>query len=354
MLQPEPAAAARTAAGYRILERITVTIRSRVDLRRVLDLLAADAGRYLDLSLLSIARWDEAGAFLLFSHEYRRDSRTPSTPTLMGTRYTPEAAGGRAQTQLFSEHRPLLFSPPGQEGLGLDDTAEGGIERPAFLATLPSCAMMVAPLVADQRVIGLIVAARPEQLPSFCEEEVEFLRAAADIAAVAVQHATLGAQLRALATAAAVLSTRTDTRTLARRLTEAVLSVTQSTMGLLALREGDDLVCREIRRPVAWEPAAITFGQGIGLVGWSWVNRVPCIANDAASDPRADAEHVAAHRIRSALAVPIVDADGEVMGVFELHNKTAGIAYGDPDILLASAVAHYAAVCLHVAAHPPA
>src|SRR5262245_58081028 len=96
------------AAGYRILQRITVAIRSQIDMSRVLDGLVADAGRLLELRLCALARWNEAGDALQVTHEFRRDLGASSL-TLMGRRFSPHPdPQDHGFTRLiFTDHRSL-------------------------------------------------------------------------------------------------------------------------------------------------------------------------------------------------------------------------------------------------------
>jgi len=330
------------AAGYKALQRMTAAIRSQVDLGRVLDTLAADTGRLLDLALCSVARWDAAGRGLVFSSEYRRDPDRAASPSLAGRRFEPgaEPSSAAVEALLFKDRLSLITSK------STDPAFQAG-----FISVLADSAFVVTPMVAGQRVIGLLVAARARPLPVWSEEEVEFLRTAADLAAVAIQHAALRAQLRVIAASAAEINSRLSTQALLRRLTEAAISVTQSAMGMAGLLERNEageaeLVCREICRSGAWESVELRFGRGQGMAGWAWANLAPCLANDARGDVRASEDLVARFGVRSALTLPIVNRDGEVVGFFEMHNKTAAASYGEEDVHLASALAHQAALAL--------
>ncbi len=337
----------RRDLGFKALQRITVAVRSRIDLHRVLDSLVTDAGRFLDLTLCSLARWDVSGDHLAFSHEFRRDHSGAPAVTIQGRRLTPGADPEvrRFEELLFVEHRPFITGGrrPGAAGSAPEELDA----LPAPLLPLSRLSAVVAPMLADQRVTGILVAARHAQLPAWSDEEIEFLRTAADIAAVAVHHAAMRSHIRTLSAVAAKLNSHVDLATLLRRLTEAAMIVTQSTMGVSGLREGDEMVCREMRRQGRWDCIDVRFTRDRGLPGWAWTNRVPCIANDAAADRRADSGLIAQYGVHSALTVPIVDADGEVLGFFELQNKAAGIPYDDEDVHLASALAHHAAVALN-------
>ena len=266
--------------------------------------------------------------------------------TIQGGRLMPGAdpAARRFERLLFVEHRPFITGGRGSGAAGR--ALQEPDVLPAPLLSLSPLSAVVAPMLADQRVTGILVAARHPELPAWTEDEIEFLRTAADIAAVAVQHAAMRSHIRTLSAVAAEINSHIDMASLLRRLTEAAMMVTQSTMGVSGLREGDEMVCREMRRQGRWERIDVRFTRDRGLPGWVWTNRVPYIANDAAADRRADSGLVASHGVRSALTVPIVDAGGEVLGFFEMQNKAAGIPYDEEDVHLASALAHHAAVAL--------
>ena len=327
----------RGVAGYKALQRVTVAIRSQVDLGRVLDTLVADTGRFLDLALCSIARWDETGRWLLFSSEYRRDPNRASSLSLQGRRFEPgaEPSASNLETLLFKDQMSLISTA------ALRPSSDA-----AFLACLIDSAYVVTPMVAGQRLAGLLVVARPRALPAWSDEEVEFLRAAADLAAVALQHATMRSQLRIILAAGAEFNSRLAPRDLLRRLTEAAMSVTHSMMGVAGLVEGDEMICRELCQCGSWSQVDVRFARGQGLPGWVWAYRAPCIANDAAGDPRATPEMVERFGVRSALTIPIINRDGEVLGFFGMHNKAAGAPYDGEDVSLATALANHAAMAL--------
>jgi GAF domain-containing protein len=333
------------ASGYRALQRVTVAVRSHVDLRRVLDGLVADAGRFLDLGLCALARWDDMGDCLHVSHEHRREGSDPRAPSLMGMRFRPWHEEGAAAIHrlLFTEHRALVIPARGPGSHDQDPAA-----LPAFLSACEGMALAVAPLVAGQRVQGLLVAARSRELAPWSESDVEFLRASADLAAVALQHAALRSRLAVLSASPSEIHPRLDPEALLRRLVESAMTLTRATAGMAGLREGAGMVCRERWRAGEWEPLELRILPDQGLAGWCWANRVPCVANEADQDPRADFDLTRLLGVSSALAVPILDRDGDVTGFLELHNKAAGIPFGEEDIALACSLAHHAALALEL------
>jgi GAF domain-containing protein len=197
-------------------------------------------------------------------------------------------------------------------------------------------------------VQGLLVAARSREVSPWLESDVEFVRACADLAAVALQHAALRSRLGVLSAAPSEIHPRLEQEVLLRRLVESAITLTRATAGMAGLREGAELVCRERRRAGEWEPLELRLGPNRGLAGWCWANRVPCVANEAAQDPRADADLTRALGIESALAVPILNREGEVMGFLELHNKAAGVPFAEDDIALSCSLAHHAALALEL------
>lgn len=330
----------RDMKGYQVLRRITVAVRSQADLGRVLDLLVMDAGRFLNLGLCAIARWEESGTCLLVSKEYSKGPSRGGRSELQGRSIAPDASFLRV---VLKEHRPLIIHRDRGNALEAEriDAAIGGDG-----STLARSAIVIAPLVTEQRVAGLLLAVRPNDLPDWSDGDIEFLVAAADMAAVALQHAEMRSILKGLASSAAELNSPVKLAVLLRKMTEAAMLFTQSTMGLNGLRDGDLMICRELKRGGKWEPVDLRFDANRGLPGWSWTHRAPCIANEAASDPRADGSLMKRYGVQSALTVPIVNRNGEVLGFFELHNKAAGVPYGDQDVQLATALAHMAAMAL--------
>lgn len=340
---PSPAPVLHVTGGYRALRKLTVAVRSQVDLGRVLDSLAADAGRFLDLSLCALARWEDAGRALVFAHEYRRNPDGTS-PSLQGMRIVPngDTSGGTPGSRLFHEHRAIVHLPAPEGG----SDAGPGDALPDPLRVLTGSACVVIPIVADHRLVGVLAASRPSGLPRWPEAEVEFLHAAADLAAVAIQHAALRARMRILSATAAQLGAARTAAQVMRTLTEAAVGLTRSRAGLACLLEGEELVCREALRDGRWEPLQARFARETGLAGWSWAHRAPCIADGAEREPRAERALLAAWGIRSALAAPILDRGGDVLGVFEVFEKGGDAPYTEEDVHALATVAHHAALAL--------
>lgn len=74
-----------------------------------------------------------------------------------------------------------------------------------------------------------------------------------------------------------------------------------------------------------------------GLPGWLIVNRKPYLTNDAKADAQIIQALCEQFGVQSALSTPILNAQGEVIGFFEIHNKrdASGFMPADQEILLA-------------------
>ncbi len=340
MSRHQPARSLHTAAGYRALQRVSAVVRSEIDLGRALDLLAAEVGGLLDLSLCAVARWEESGQRLVFTHEYARGCDLGSGPLLRGRRHAPSSdpEARHFDALVFGEGRPWL-----RPALG---ALAGAPAAPPVLAGLDGSAVVAAPMSAARGVVGLLVAARPGDLLAWTEEEVEYLKACADLGAVAIQHVAARATARSLSAAAVEANAGAPLESTLRRLVETAVLITRSSGGLIARRDGERIACSHVRGARGWQPDTVVFERGRGLGGWSWLHRAPCVANEAGADPRADPEEVRERKLRSCLTVPLVSPRGEVLGLLEVHDRLAGTQYGEEEIHLASAVAHLAALAM--------
>lgn len=81
-----------------------------------------------------------------------------------------------------------------------------------------------------------------------------------------------------------------------------------------------------------------------GLPGWLIENKVPYLTNDAMQDGQIVHELCVRFGVKSALSVPILGAGGQVLGFFEIHNKSGGFTGADTEALLA--VSHSASIAI--------
>jgi len=83
-----------------------------------------------------------------------------------------------------------------------------------------------------------------------------------------------------------------------------------------------------------------------GLPGWLIVHKTPYLTNDAATDKQIVQELCQQFGVRKAISTPIVTAQGEVIGFFEIHNKCDGSDFTLSDQELLLAVSRAAAVAV--------
>lgn len=93
-------------------------------------------------------------------------------------------------------------------------------------------------------------------------------------------------------------------------------------------------------------PLRYSCQPGEGIPGWMLLNKVPYVTNDARRDERMDPSLRDQFGIRSALAVPLLDDEGEIIAFFEVDNKTEGDGFTQEDQEQLLAVSKIAAVAM--------
>jgi PAS domain S-box-containing protein len=83
-----------------------------------------------------------------------------------------------------------------------------------------------------------------------------------------------------------------------------------------------------------------------GLPGWLIVHKVPYLTNDALADPQIVHELCLQFGVRSARSTPILDAHGDLLGFFELHNKRGESGFTSSDQQALLALSHLASIAL--------
>jgi len=115
--------------------------------------------------------------------------------------------------------------------------------------------------------------------------------------------------------------------------------------GCAGIRRPEGLECLKYFRKGEALPLECCFPLGDGLPGWLILHKSSYLTNDAPSDPRIRREFYQTYGVRSVLSTPILDANGEVIAFFELHNRLNGSGFDDRDeqlMLLVSQLASFA------------
>jgi signal transduction histidine kinase len=91
--------------------------------------------------------------------------------------------------------------------------------------------------------------------------------------------------------------------------------------------------------PYLWPPE-------VGLPGWVLAHKVPYVMNDAQSDKLIIPEIRERFDVKAAIDTPILDAEGEVIGFFEVNNKKNGVKFSDSDVEQLVAMSRIASIAL--------
>jgi PAS domain S-box-containing protein len=91
--------------------------------------------------------------------------------------------------------------------------------------------------------------------------------------------------------------------------------------------------------PYLWPPE-------VGLPGWVLVHKAPYVMHDAQSDTMIIPEIRERFDVKAAIDTPILDAEGEVIGFFEVNNKKNGARFSDSDVETLVAVSRIASIAL--------
>jgi len=118
-------------------------------------------------------------------------------------------------------------------------------------------------------------------------------------------------------------------------------------MGWSGLRTEEGMVCHtHITRDLQVVPFEYFWPPGIGLPGWVLVHKVPYVMNDAQSDTVIIPEIRERFGVNAAIDTPILDAQGEVIGFFEVNNKKNGAGFSESDVEKLVAVSRIASIAL--------
>jgi GAF domain-containing protein/multidrug efflux pump subunit AcrA (membrane-fusion protein) len=131
--------------------------------------------------------------------------------------------------------------------------------------------------------------------------------------------------LRLLHEAALDFNSTLELDELLPRVFERVLADLEAESGSIWLRQGDMLVCKLARGPVADRIEGLELPWGAGIVGDVGRRGVPELVEDAADDDRFvfQVDEATGYTTRSVVAAPLV-AKGEVLGVLQLINRRSG------------------------------
>jgi PAS domain S-box-containing protein len=142
------------------------------------------------------------------------------------------------------------------------------------------------------------------------------------------------------------LNSTLEIETLLDVLIQEAMVLTGAQGGCAGLYTLQGMICHKYYQKGRVLPLEYCWPANHGLPGWLIVHRVPYLTNDALADTQIIHELCLQFGVQSALSTPILDAQGEPLGFFELHNKQGNEGFGqtDQDILLM--LSHFAAIAI--------
>lgn len=152
--------------------------------------------------------------------------------------------------------------------------------------------------------------------------------------------------LQALLRASQKLHASLDLDSLLDQLVEEALELADAEGGCAGLRTPEGMVCQAYQTRNERRPLAYCWPAGHGLPGWLLEHKRPYLTNDARNDPQIVPALRDAFGVWSAVSTPILDAQGEVLGFFELHNRVDGRPFSPADQANLIAIAQIASVAI--------
>lgn len=127
------------------------------------------------------------------------------------------------------------------------------------------------------------------------------------------------------------LNSTLDVDLLMEFLVKGAIKLVDAEAGYGGLASKDRLVCRQYLTEQGAIPFEHSWVPGQGLPGWLLEHKIPYLTNDAAHDPQFTPQLRERFGIRSALSVPILDAQDEIIGFFQMHNKKVNHGFTPSD-----------------------
>lgn len=151
--------------------------------------------------------------------------------------------------------------------------------------------------------------------------------------------------IRSLLRISETLNSTLDVEALMNSLILEALKLTGSEIGWSGLATEQGMMCTSCIQGSQVIPFEYCWPPEVGWPGWVLAHRIPYVSNNADADPVIVPEIRRLWGVKSGVNAPILDAQGEVIGFFEVNNKRAG-AYTDFDVERMVAVSGIASVAL--------
>jgi signal transduction histidine kinase/putative methionine-R-sulfoxide reductase with GAF domain len=231
-----------------------------------------------------------------------------------------------------------------------------GLVPSPFGTLRPDGAWLGVPLIAHDRIIGVMSISSQREGYTYSNEHIDLLSTIAAQAAIAIENARLYQRSERQARQLATLNRigRTITSSLDPQRVPSL--IIEQVCELLGVEEGSLLLADDATGDLIFTYTTGPFGsrllgqrlpRGVGLAGYVATNGISVIVNDAQNDNRfyAATDRSTGFTTRAILAAPLRGVGG-VQGVIEVMNKRDGSVFTEEDQRLMEAVADQAVIAL--------
>ncbi|MBN2005846.1 MAG: GAF domain-containing sensor histidine kinase [Anaerolineae bacterium] len=215
-------------------------------------------------------------------------------------------------------------------------------------------AVMGVPLVSGNRVVGVIgLAYDNDSGRTFTDNEVELLKAFAQLASITLDNARLFAEAERRTLQVQTLYSADEEIYRHLKTDEVLQSLVDLAVDILHADKSASLVWNEAHTHIipcvsrGFQQRTLekmVFRPDFGLIGQVVTRAEPVIVQDTASDNRVDWNITYPEHIRSFVHVPIV-VEGQVFGIFSVNYNNVRI-FGDEDLRLILSLAQRAALAI--------
>ncbi len=213
--------------------------------------------------------------------------------------------------------------------------------------------VLAVPILSGHRVLGVIELHNRRDQPRFTDEDVSHVETIAHQAALALERSQLFDEIERRANAletllavSAELNEHLNPDLLIRHLVEHATSLVGATAGLGGLVRPEGLVTQGYWRAGKWLPFEHIWIDS-GLASWVEKHKRPYLTNDYRHDEAASRPLIDRFDVRSSLCVPITNAQDQILGFLEVHDKDGGrIPFSWADVGLMESLANAAAVAI--------
>jgi PAS domain S-box-containing protein len=137
-----------------------------------------------------------------------------------------------------------------------------------------------------------------------------------------------------------------ETPVVMRTLVTSAMDLVEGSAGMYGLVQNERMVFHEYNDNGQWRPTDLVCEKGYGVPGWVMTTLKPYVCQDAEHDPHVIPDFQKRWNFYNFVNVPILNANGELLGCLEILNKRDRSPFSDEDLLLLQGLAASAAIAL--------